>query len=82
MLIIGIAGGSGAGKTTVAKTVAERIGKAGVAYLSQDWYYKNHKDLTDEEMEKENLDHPNAFDTKLLVSHLKLLPFVQSKLQK
>jgi uridine kinase len=73
MMIIGIAGGSGAGKTTVASTIAERLGKENVAYLSQDWYYNDRSNMTLKEREKENLDHPKAFDTKLLVSHLNLL---------
>lgn len=73
MIIIGIAGGSGAGKTTVARTIAEKLGEANVAYLSQDWYYNDRSKMTMEDREKENLDHPKAFDTKLLVSHLNLL---------
>ena len=70
MKIIGIAGGSGAGKTTVARTIAEKLGKDNVVYLSQDWYYMDRSHMTFEEREKENLDHPNAFDTQLLISHL------------
>jgi uridine kinase len=71
--IIGIAGGSGAGKTTVARTIAERLGKENVAHLSQDWYYLDRSHLTLEERENLNLDHPNAFDCRLLISHLKQL---------
>lgn len=73
MIIIGIAGGSGAGKTTVARTISEKLGPENVAYLSQDWYYNDRSGMTLEQREKENLDHPKAFDTKLLVSHLNLL---------
>jgi len=73
MMIIGIAGGSGAGKTTVARTIAERLGKENVAYLSQDWYYNDRSNMTLKQREKENLDHPKAFDTKLLVSQLNLM---------
>lgn len=73
LMIIGIAGGSGAGKTTVALTIAERIGKENVTYLSQDWYYKDSSHLSAAEHEKQNLDHPNAFDNELLISHLNLL---------
>lgn len=71
--IIGIAGGSGAGKTTVARTVAEKLGKENVAYLSQDWYYMDRSHMTFAEREKENLDHPKAFDSQLLISHLNML---------
>ncbi len=70
MIIVGIAGGSGAGKTTVARTIAERFNKENVNYLSQDWYYKDQSKLTQAEREKKNLDHPNAFDNELLVTHL------------
>jgi len=73
LLIIGIAGGSGAGKTTVARNIADRLGQENVAYLSQDWYYKDLAHITPEEREKQNLDHPNAFDSKLLISHLNML---------
>ena len=73
MKIIGIAGGSGAGKTTVARTIAEKLGKENVAYLSQDWYYMDRSQMTFEEREKENLDHPSAFDSQLLISHLNQL---------
>ena len=73
LMIIGIAGGSGVGKTTVARTIAERLGKENVAYLSQDWYYLDRSHLTLEEREKLNLDHPNAFDSQLLISHLNQL---------
>lgn len=72
-MIIGIAGGSGAGKTTVARTIADKFGEVNVAYLSQDWYYKDRSNMTKEEWAKENLDHPNSFDTELLIEHLKEL---------
>jgi len=73
VIIIGIAGGSGAGKTTVARTIAERFGEKNVVYISQDWYYKDRSYLSSEERGKLNLDHPNAFDSKLLIAHLKQL---------
>ena len=70
MIIIGITAGSGAGKTTVAKTIAERLGKNNVVYISQDWYYKDQTHLSVEERINLNLDHPNAFDNELLISDL------------
>jgi uridine kinase len=73
LMIIGIAGGSGAGKTTVARNIAERLGRENVDYLSQDWYYLDRSDLSLQEREKLNLDHPNAFDCRLLISHLNQL---------
>ncbi len=68
-LIIGIAGGTGSGKTTVAKRIYQSFGKDAVI-LSHDYYYKPHDDLSFEERCKLNYDHPNALDTELLVEHL------------
>lgn len=73
MLIIGIAGGTGAGKTTVARSIAERLGGENVSYLSQDWYYHDRSGLTMEEREQLNLDHPDSFDNQLLLNHLSQL---------
>ena len=70
MNIIGITAGPGAGKTTVAKTIAERLGKNNVVYISQDWYYKDQTHLSAQEREKLNLDPPNAFDNDLLIADL------------
>lgn len=73
MLIIGIAGGTGAGKTTVARSIAERLGNDNVTYLSQDYYYFDRSGLTMEEREQLNLDHPDSFDNQLLLSHISQL---------
>ena len=70
MNIIGITAGPGAGKTTVAKTIAERLGKNNGVYISQDWYYKDQTHLSAQEREKLNLDPPNAFDNDLLIADL------------
>lgn len=70
MLVVGIAGGSGAGKTTVARSIAARLGKENVAYISQDWYYRDQSHLPLEERQQMNMDHPNAFDNPLLIAHL------------
>ena len=72
-MIIGIAGGSGSGKSTVAKKVAELIEGASVAFIDMDAYYRNFSALPFEERRLVNWDHPEAFDWELLVSQLKAL---------
>ena len=67
--IIGIAGGSGSGKTTLARNIANHFGDK-IAILRHDDYYKEHSDLPYEERNKLNYDHPDAFDTPLLIKHL------------
>ena len=71
-IIIGIAGGSGSGKTTFAQNLKKEFDNE-IVVLSHDFYYKNHDELTFEERKKLNFDHPNAFDTDMLVEHLKEL---------
>lgn len=73
MLIIGIAGGTGSGKTTVARSVIDNHGSDKVTFISQDNYYKEHSQLSMEEREIVNYDHPLAFDNELLIEHLLLL---------
>ncbi|UHA74675.1 uridine kinase [Paenibacillus sp. 481] len=73
MLIIGIAGGTGSGKTTVARSVIDRQGSEKVTFISQDNYYKDHSQLTMAERETINYDHPFAFDNGLLIENLKSL---------
>lgn len=68
-LFIGIAGGSGSGKTTLAKQLAEYFGDR-LSLLRHDDYYKSQASLTLEERANLNFDHPDAFDTKLLIEHL------------
>ncbi|CAM4223610.1 uridine kinase [Saccharibacillus endophyticus] len=70
MLIIGIAGGTGSGKTTVARSVIDRLGAGKVTFISQDNYYKDHPELSFEERGAINYDHPFAFDNDLMVQHL------------
>ena len=72
-LIIGIAGGSGSGKSTVARKVADSLGKASVVFLDMDAYYRNHAHLTIEERRRVNWDHPEAFDLDLLAEQLETL---------
>jgi uridine kinase len=72
-LIIGIAGGSGSGKSTVAKNVAENLTTPSVAFIDMDAYYKHFPSLSLEERKRLNWDHPDAFDYDLLCSHLDAL---------
>lgn len=73
MLIIGIAGGTGSGKTTVARSVIDRLGSDKVTFISQDNYYKDHSHLSMTDREAINYDHPLAFDNELLIEHLNCL---------
>ena len=71
-MIIGIAGGSGSGKTTLAQNLQKKFDND-ILLLSHDFYYKNHPNLSFDERKKLNFDHPDAFETKLLIEHLKNL---------
>jgi len=73
MLIIGIAGGTGSGKTTVVSQIIEELPKDEVCVISQDSYYKDTSHLLYDERVKINFDHPKAIDFELLVEHLKEL---------
>lgn len=73
MLIIGIAGGSGSGKTTVVKKILQHFTKEKVAVLHLDSYYKDSGHLPAEERAKINFDHPDAFEFDLVYAHLKEL---------
>lgn len=68
-LIIGIAGGSGSGKTTLSENIANHFGNE-ISVLRHDDYYKSQKDLSLTQRASLNYDHPDAFDTELLISHL------------
>lgn len=70
-LLIGITGGTGSGKSTVARAIYESLPKNNIAIIEQDSYYKDQSHITEEERTNTNYDHPFAFDTDLLVSHLK-----------
>lgn len=76
-IVIGIAGGTGSGKTTVAKKIYSAFGKDAVI-LSHDYYYKQHDELTYEQRCLLNYDHPDSLDTDLLIEHVKLLKQGQS----
>ncbi len=71
MLIIGIAGGTGSGKTTVVNQILNEISGDEICVISQDSYYKKTDNLTYEQRTKINFDHPKAIDFELLVKHLK-----------
>ena len=70
MIIIGIAGGSGSGKTTVVKKIMKKFPKGSVTVVSQDAYYKDTGYLTPEQIKQYNFDHPNSIEFDLLVKHL------------
>ncbi len=72
-LIIGIAGGSGSGKSTVAHNVADNLGSLSVAFIDMDAYYRNFAKLSLDERRRLNWDHPDAFDYGLLTEHLERL---------
>ena len=73
MLIIGIAGGTGCGKTTVVNQIIDELKNQEVEVISQDSYYKDTSHLTYDERVKINFDHPSSIDFDLLIEHLKLL---------
>mgnify|MGYP002773224576 CR=1 FL=1 len=77
-ILIGIAGGTGSGKTTLADKVVQSFGSNEVSILRHDNYYKRHDEMPFEERCKLNYDHPDAFDTDLLCEHIKLLKAGQS----
>jgi uridine kinase len=70
-VVIGIAGGTGSGKTTVANVILERVGADKIALLPHDAYYKDLKDLPRAQRELVNFDHPDSLETDLLVAHIR-----------
>ncbi|WP_297091482.1 uridine kinase [uncultured Draconibacterium sp.] len=73
MLVIGIAGGTGSGKTTVVKKISERFFDNEVAILSHDSYYFDNSELSLEERRQKNFDHPDAIEFNLMIDHVKQL---------
>ena len=71
--VIGVAGGTGSGKSTLVKRLQEAFSCEDVATLCHDYYYKAHPELSYEERTKLNYDHPDAFDTDMLVEHIRAL---------
>jgi len=72
-MIIGICGGTGSGKTTVANRILESVSTADVAFLQQDSYYRDLDQMPLDYRQQVNFDHPDAIDTDLLVAHLRAL---------
>jgi len=70
-ILIGIAGGSGSGKTLVTRTIVRELGSDRVVVIDQDSYYKNLEDIPFRDRESRNFDHPDAFDNDLLVRHVR-----------
>ena len=72
-LIIGIAGSSGSGKTTIAQSILEAIGRDKIAFLPHDAYYRDQSEKTFEERLQVNYDHPDSLETELLIKHIQAL---------
>jgi len=72
-LVIGIAGGSGSGKTTVAQEILQRVGPDRIAYIQHDSYYKDLTGLPPAQRAEVNFDHPNSLETELLIAHVEQL---------
>jgi uridine kinase len=77
-MIIGIAGGTGSGKTTVANNLIERVGEHRIALIQHDAYYTDMSHLPLEERRKQNFDHPDSIETPLLIRHLQQLRLGQA----
>lgn len=72
-LIIGVAGGSGSGKTTVVRHIINTIGEDDILLIQHDSYYRDLKHLSFEERTKQNFDHPSSLETELMIRHIKAL---------
>ncbi len=72
-LTIGVAGGSGAGKSTVARVILERIGAQNIAYVPHDSYYRDLSELPGEQRALINFDHPDSLDSELFIAHIRKL---------
>lgn len=76
-MIIGICGGTGSGKTTIARAIVEAVGAENVILVEQDSYYRNLADMPLDDRHHANFDHPDAIDSDLLVNHIKRLKLGQ-----
>jgi uridine kinase len=70
IMIIGICGGTGSGKTTIARAIVDAVGRSNVVLVEQDSYYRNLADMPLDERHQANFDHPDAIDSDMLVNHL------------
>ena len=77
VIVIGIAGGTGCGKSTMIKRLKEEFSEK-ITIISHDFYYKQHNDIPFEERKLLNYDHPNAFDTDLMIEHIRRLSMGES----
>jgi len=77
-IVIGIAGGTGSGKTTVANVILKRVGKNQIAYLPHDAYYRELKDLPPNQRALVNFDHPDSLESELMLEHIYQLKKWQS----
>jgi len=76
-MIIGICGGTGSGKTTIARAIVDAVGAGNVILVEQDSYYRNLADMPLDDRHHANFDHPDAIDSDLLVNHIKRLKLGQ-----
>jgi uridine kinase len=72
-ITIAVAGGTGSGKTTISNAILERVGHQHIAYIPHDAYYKDRRDFPQSQHLSINFDHPNAFDTPLMIEHIRQL---------
>ena len=72
-MIIGICGGTGSGKTTIARSIVEAVGAKEVVLIEQDSYYRNLADMPLDERHQANFDHPDSIDSEMLVNHIRRL---------
>ncbi len=72
-IVVGVAGGTGSGKTTLVRNIVEAVGAANIVVLQHDSYYRDHSDLRFEERARLNYDHPDSLETALFVRHLEQL---------
>ena len=72
-LVIGVAGGTGSGKTTVSNSILDKVGADQISYIQHDHYYRDRSDLPPKERAKINFDHPDSLENELLAHHLQML---------